>query len=416
MAAKSYCTKVNVKRAWDWLKSNPDRVIKDGYGMRDTYRNFAVIEDDFLNEIVAELRANTYNPIPACKVYLPKSSGGLRPYSLLSVKDQVVYQALINIIAEQLLPKIQSRYYEKVFGHLYAGEKSVWFYKKWKVGYKKFNEAARKAFVSGRVFMASFDLVACYDSIDHKVLSHYLREIHVPQDAIDLLLRCLSEWTSTDHDERIYQGHGIPQGPMSSGLLSEVVLSAFDSERRTPSVTYIRYVDDIWFFAKNESDLRAELVRMDRICKKVGLFPQSSKIRIRQVKDIEEELKTVSGVFENIEEIKNGDYFDILKQVTPSYRIKDISKFKYCAVSAKPTSQLIGRLWHILDNHPEIYPQLCSAIIRSAKLSKSSRKNIKLILSQKSPFSIGKSKFKADYKTSIFVMSREISGRFQHTL
>jgi len=386
MTAKSYRTAINVRRAWNWLKSNPDRALKDGYGMRDSYRNFAIVEGEFLNGVVSDLKNDTYNPTPACKVYLPKPSGGLRPYSLLTVKDQVVYQALVNIIAEQLLPRVKNRYYEKVFGNLYAGEGSVWFYKKWKVGYKKFSDAARDAFGGGKVFMASFDLVACYDSIDHKVLSHYLREIRVPQDAIELLLKCLSVWTSTDHDERIYQGHGIPQGPMSSGLLSEVVLSAFDAERRTPGVIYIRYVDDILFFAENESDLRAELVRMDRICKKVGLFPQSSKINIRRVKDIEEELKTVSGIFESTNDVMSVDYFDTLKQVTPSYKIKDISKFRYCAVSARPTAKLIDRLWRIFSNHPEIYPQLFSVIIRSGKLSKLCRENIRLLLSQKSPY------------------------------
>lgn len=386
MAAKSFRTKTNIKQAWNWLKSNPDGIIKDGYGMRDAYRNFTVVEENFLNEVVSDLRAGTYNPTSACKVYLPKSSGGLRPYTLLTVKDQVIYQALVNIVAEQLFFKIKNRYYDKVFGNLYGGNESIWFYKNWGVGYKKFNNAARRAFSSGRIFMASFDLVACYDSIDHKVLSYYLQEIGVPQDAIDLLLLCLSKWTSTDYAKPIYQGHGIPQGPMSSGLLSEVVLSAFDSERRTPRVTYIRYVDDIWFFAEEENDLREELVRMDRICKKVGLFPQSSKINIRRVKDIEEELKTVSGIFDNAIEIDNNDYFGILKKVTPSYRIKDVSKFKYCTSKTNPTSQLINRLWRIFANHPEIYPQICSAIIRSGKLSKTSRKNIRLILSRKNPY------------------------------
>lgn len=386
MSAKSFRTKTNIRRAWNWIKSNPDRSLKDGYGMRIPYQHFTTIDDDFVNHIVSELRLGTYSPTPACKIYLPKPSGGLRPYTLLTVKDQIVYQALINIIAEQLLPKVKNRYYDKIFGNLYAGENSIWFYKKWKDGYKKFNESAQNAFSSGKVFMASFDLVACYDSIDHKVLEHYLREIRVAQDVIQLLLPCLSMWTSTDHNERIYQGHGIPQGPMSSGLLSEVVLTAFDAERRTPGVSYLRYVDDIWFFAENESDLRFELVRMDRICKKIGLFPQSSKINIRRVKDIDDELKTVSDIFEDSTKIESDDYLYVLKQITPGYKVKDISKFRYCVVMSKPTAQLIDRLWRIYANHPEIYPQLCTTIIRSGKLTKTSYTQIEKLLNKKNPY------------------------------
>ncbi len=386
MAAKSFRTKTNIQRAWNWIKSNPDRSLKDGYGMRYLYQHFNVIENDLVKHITTELKSGTYNPTPACKVYLPKSSGGLRPYSLLTIKDQIVYQAMVNIIAEQLLPKVENRYYDKIFGNLYAGEKNIWFYKKWKDGYRKFNESARNAFSSGKVFMASFDLVACYDSIDHEVLKHYLIEIGVPKNLIEQLCKCLSVWTSTDLDERIYQGHGIPQGPMSSGLLSEVVLSAFDNERRTSGVSYIRYVDDIWFFAKNESDLRFELVRMDRICKKIGLFPQSSKINIREVKNIDDELKTVSGIFDNETEVIADDYLKIIKEVTPNYKIKDISKFRYCVALAKPNAVLVDRLWQIYANHPDIYPQLCATIVRSGKLTKMSRVKIGNILKRKNPY------------------------------
>lgn len=386
MAAKSFRTKDNLRKAWKWLKSNPDRIIKDSYGMRKMYHDFTVTEDVFIDEIYTELRDGTYTPTPACKVYLPKPSGGLRPYSLLIIKDQIVYQALVNIIAEQLYPKIKNRYYKKVFGHLYAGGESTWFYKKWQTGYKKFNTVARGSFAAGRTYMATFDLVACYDSMDHQVLSHYLTEVGVQRDAIDLLRRCLVEWTSTDHNERIYQGHGIPQGPMSSGFLSEVVLQAFDSEKTYPNVTYLRYVDDIWFFAENEQDLRTELVRMDRVCKKIGLFPQSSKINIEQIKDIEGKLKTVSGVFESIEEIEKENYLKELKEVTPSYKINDISKFRYCAARANPSAVLIDRLWRIFENRPDIYPQLCSVIIRSGKLTKSSQRNIKHLLGSRNPY------------------------------
>lgn len=383
---KSYKSKHNIEKAWSWIKSNPDKVLKDEYGMRNSYQSFSVVDKEFLSEIVDELKNNTYKPTTSCKVYLPKPSGGLRPYSILTVKDQIVYQSIVNVIAEQLYKKTKNRYYSKIFGNLYAGEKSTWFYKKWKDGYSKFNETARVAFNSGKVYMASFDLVACYDSIDHKVLEHYLNELNVPKEATKTLLECLSTWTSTDHDERIYQGHGIPQGPMSSGLLSEVVLTAFDSEKRTNGVSYLRYVDDILFFASNENDLRFELVRMDRVCKKVGLFPQSSKINIRKVKNIDDEIKNISGVFERKTEIKDDDYFNAVKELTPSFKISDISKFRYCVVMAKPTAPLINRLWKIFEKRPDIYPQLCKVLRSSGKISKVSEKNIEKFLSKKSPY------------------------------
>ena len=62
-----------------------------------------------------------------------------------TVEDQIVYQATANVVAERLLPKVRRRYNKEVFGHLYAGKSSKWFYRKWSDGYARFNAAARAA-------------------------------------------------------------------------------------------------------------------------------------------------------------------------------------------------------------------------------------------------------------------------------
>ena len=162
----------NLELAWKWIKSNPDKNYKQFF--RSSYQKHELIRDSFLQDLHEDLTNGTYEPSHACKVYLPKKSGVLRPYSLLTVRDQIVYQAFANIIAESLVKKIGSDYYKKIFGHLYAGKDNIWFYKKWSEGYSKFNKSAVKAFESGQVYGASFDLTACYDSIDHGVLSYYL--------------------------------------------------------------------------------------------------------------------------------------------------------------------------------------------------------------------------------------------------
>jgi hypothetical protein len=104
-------------------------------------------------------------------VLLLKKSGILRPYTLLTVEDQIVYQAMVNIIAERLAPKIRGQYLRVSFGHMYAGKFSTWFYKPWKQGYSAFNKASRNAFKRGLKFTASFDLTACYDSLDYVTAS-----------------------------------------------------------------------------------------------------------------------------------------------------------------------------------------------------------------------------------------------------
>ena len=173
------------------------------------------------DDLAERLRRGIYEPETSTKLFHPKASGILRPYSLLSVEDQIVYQAALNLIAEKLYPRVVQRYNKHVFGHLYAGKTSTWFYRKWSDGYKAFNNATKQAFADGYIYTASFDLTACYDSLDHRVLNHFLGKLGFDPDFRTKLTEWLEKWMATEC--RIFHNHGIPQGPLSSGLLSEVV-------------------------------------------------------------------------------------------------------------------------------------------------------------------------------------------------
>jgi len=358
----------NLRRAWRWIRSNPDPSYKSYF--RPLYQHFAVAEDALLDDLAERLRRDIYEPEPSCKIFQPKPSGILRPISLLSVEDQIVYQAAVNLIAEKLYPRVVRRYAEQVFGHLYAGKTSIWFYRKWSDGYKAFNEAARKAFTDGFIYTASFDLTACYDSLDHRVLRHFLEKLGFDRDFCRKVSEWLERWTATERG--IFHNHGIPQGPLSSGLLSEVVLSHFDDLKlKGVDFRYFRYVDDIRLFAKNEHNLRRLLVELDLLSKDVGLFPQSGKISIHRVYDIEDELKTVSNPPEAAITFPFVDQKKLLKRIkelTPRFRIANATRFKFLLAHANPSAELTARLWRILENHPEMYRSVCNYLRRYDKI------------------------------------------------
>jgi len=358
----------NLHRAWRWLRSNADANYK-GY-FRDLYAVYAIADIRLLRRLQDSLRRGLYEPARACKLFFPKPSGILRPYSLLSVDDQIVYQAAVNLVAERLFPRVKHRYNMEVFGHLYAGKTSVWFYRKWSEGYKAFNDAARQAFANGYRIAASFDLTACYDSLDHGVLRHMLEGVGCDRDFVLALTGWLSRWTATDRG--IYHNHGIPQGPLGSGLLSEVVLRHFDDHRKFEGkVRYFRYVDDIRLFAKSERDLRRLLVRLDLLSKDVGLFPQAGKISIHEVKDIDGELKTISHPTESSIRDKVVNQARLKKRLTaltPGFRVRDSTRFKYLLAHARPDAKLTTRLWRIFENHPEYYAQVGRYLERYRRL------------------------------------------------
>lgn len=358
----------NLRRAWRWIQSNPDAAYKSYF--RPLYQHFAIAEEALLDDLADRLKRDIYEPEAACKLYHPKASGILRPISLLSVEDQIVYQAAANLIAEKLKPRVVLRYNRQVFGHLYAGKSSTWFYRKWSDGYRAFNQAARQAFADGFVYTASFDLTACYDSLDHRVLRHFLEKLGLDPDFRRTFAAWLEKWTATERG--IFHNHGIPQGPLASGLVSEVVLAHFDELKlRGGDFRYFRYVDDIRLFAKNEHDLRRLLVSLDLLSKDVGLFPQSGKISIHRVQNVEDELKTVSSPPESAITARFIDQKELLKRIeelTPRCRISNATRFKYLLAHAGTSARLTERLWRVLENHPEIYRSICNYLRRYAKL------------------------------------------------
>jgi Reverse transcriptase (RNA-dependent DNA polymerase) len=361
----------NLQRAWRWVKSNPDAAYKRY--CRGLYTAYAVAEERSLIDLRERLRRGTYTPTHATKIAFPKPSGILRPYSILSIEDQIVYQAFVNVVADKLLPRVRYRYLKEIFGHLYAGKRSAFFYRKWSTGYTALNETCRKAFDRGFVYGASFDLTACYDSLDHGVLRHFLSHIGCDVEFTDRLSELLCYWTATKH--RIYHDHGIPQGPLSSGLLAEVVLKHFDDHRgASREVKYVRYVDDIRLFAKTPLALRRMLVRLDILSKDVGLFPQSSKVHIHRITNIEEELKSISNPPEEVLVPNTLNQAKLRKRITaltPRFRILDSTRFKYLLACAKPNTKLNERLWRILESHPDLYGSILRYFQRYARFPES---------------------------------------------
>lgn len=98
------------------------------------------------------------------------------------------------------------------------------------------------------------------------------------------------------------------------------------------------------------------LVRLDQLSKDVGLFPQSSKISIHKVTDIESELKSVSRPTERA---VKGTIVDQVKlrrrivELTPRYRVANPTRFKFLLAHAVPDSSITARLWRIYENSPE---------------------------------------------------------------
>ena len=185
----------NLRRAYRWILSNPEGGYK-AYS-RPAYSDYALSSELNLRFLSRQIRYGRFQPTSAAKVFTPKASGLLRPFTLLTVNDQIAYQAAVNLVAEAVSRRTARRHRKIVFHHLYAGKSSQFFYLKWQDNYRAFSRAVRTNFASGYRYIATFDLTAFYDTIDHHVLSTMLKTVRLDHECTQFLINCLREWTSS---------------------------------------------------------------------------------------------------------------------------------------------------------------------------------------------------------------------------
>jgi Reverse transcriptase (RNA-dependent DNA polymerase) len=195
-----------------------------------------------LQDLISDIKRGRYEPSPPSIVFQPKKTGVFRPLRLLTLQDEVVYQAIANIIAIAFKPEQDKYALKQCYGALVNEKADQFFFRGWKECYRAFDREIVKKFKAGRDFVADFDLVSFYELIDHKLLENVLRRRVKDLELLELLCRCLEKWAENHRGVQLH--HGIPQGPEPSAFLAECVLFSFDAIR-FKDVSYLRYIDDI---------------------------------------------------------------------------------------------------------------------------------------------------------------------------
>jgi RNA-directed DNA polymerase len=90
--------KVHRQRAWSQVRRNDGAPGIDQITLAEVEQQYGVSR--LLDELEAELRAQTFRPIPARRVFIPKpGTAERRPLSIPAVRDRVV-QAAVKIVLE----------------------------------------------------------------------------------------------------------------------------------------------------------------------------------------------------------------------------------------------------------------------------------------------------------------------------
>jgi len=273
----------NFQLAWQRVLRSMRAETKD----RIAFRVFASGLDHNLRQIIDEIRADTYRPSPAPKIYLPKRSRTLRTIPVLAVPDRIVYQAIANLIVREARADLSIFANRSVFAHLCQSEKSLFILERWQKQFPRFLREYRRIWNQGNRWVAEADISAFYASIGHGPLRSLINDRWVADEQVlSLLANCLVTWMA--HEQYPGLRTGLPEGYEASDLLATLFLLPVD-ETLARKFRYLRYVDDIRVLAPDRDTASVALVSLDIELKARGLVLQTKKTGVREVEDLDGE-------------------------------------------------------------------------------------------------------------------------------
>ena len=99
----------NFELAYQRLKTAPRNLYKSIY--YEDLKNFSLFKDDYIENIIKNIKDEIYSPDKCYKIFIPKKGNFVRPLSMLSFIDLLVYQAIVNVVVD-VTNHIISPYYE----------------------------------------------------------------------------------------------------------------------------------------------------------------------------------------------------------------------------------------------------------------------------------------------------------------
>ena len=218
-----------------------------------------------LDELAAELKAETYRPLAARRVWIPKpGSTDQRPLSIPAIRDRVV-QAATKLVLE---PVFEADFLPCSFG-----------FRPRRGAHDALQVLVDEAW-RGRRWAVETDIASCFEAIPHDRLMSAVEERISDRHVLKLLRAMLS--AGVMEDGKVRRGvAGTPQGGVVSPLLCNVYLHRLDREwQGSGRGALCRYADDLVVMCATRQEAEWVLSRLTAILAEMGLEPKASKTRI----------------------------------------------------------------------------------------------------------------------------------------
>ncbi len=256
-----------LERAWGQVRANRGAAGIDRITLVEVER-YGVAR--LLDELAAELRAGSYRPLPARRVFISKpGSGEQRPLSIPAVRDRIVQAALKTVIE----PIFEADMLECSFG--FRPRRST---------HDALQVLVDEAW-QGRRWVVESDIANCFEAIPHDRLMAAVEERIVDRHLLKLLRALLRAGVMEQGAVR-HSVTGTPQGGVVSPLLCNVYLHRLDRQWQTRGRgMLVRYADDLVVLCRSKREAEDALRALTVILAELGLELRQAKTRIVQLRE-----------------------------------------------------------------------------------------------------------------------------------
>ena len=255
----------NLELAWIQVRSNDGAGGVDGQSLAD----FEEVLDEQLDQLSQQLRTDTYQPLPVRRQLIPKAGqpGKFRPLGIPTIYDRVCQQALLN----RLEPIFEPVFDDASFGYRKGRSTKDALRKIW------------KELDAGAEWIVDADLKDFFGSVDHEKLLTLVAQ-RVSDGRVLRLIRGMLKAGVLAEGQRLPTEQGTPQGGIISPLLSNILLTPFDRERRRRGYRLTRYADDWVVTCHTRAEAQRALAEATTLLKTLGVTLNAAKTRIVHVR------------------------------------------------------------------------------------------------------------------------------------
>ncbi|WP_367867103.1 reverse transcriptase domain-containing protein [Pedobacter sp. WC2423] len=224
---------------------------------------------------------------------VPKEGFTTRRAVQNSIIDRVIYQAVTDVIAQELdhilINTVYSaRYnYDKSSNHTYFFNNSV---EQW----QKFQHQILESINIESPYLVVTDITNYYDNISLAALKtkldDHISDVKNPaeyRNAITLLTQLIAKWQSNMG----YTSNGIPQNRDASAFIANLFMAHIDRQMVGEFPNYYRFMDDIRIVCEDKYQARKALMSLIDKLSEIGLNLNSQKTNVLNWSDPEERKK-----------------------------------------------------------------------------------------------------------------------------